>query len=51
MYYHLGLHYSQTVQGTVTVSLSFYYHLGLHYSQTSNLKIAVESLNVTKKRE
>ena len=40
-YYHLGLHYSQTV---LTVALSvavFYYHLGLHYSQTQNQRYTV----------
>ena len=33
-YYHLGLHYSQTLIGGIFFHLSFYYHLGLHYSQT-----------------
>ena len=33
-YYHLGLHYSQTINTGEFVSVGFYYHLGLHYSQT-----------------
>ena len=34
-YYHLGLHYSQTLNYEEKVTESFYYHLGLHYSQTA----------------
>ena len=33
-YYHLGLHYSQTVLMDEEAAGMFYYHLGLHYSQT-----------------
>ena len=33
-YYHLGLHYSQTMRLSAWSSVMFYYHLGLHYSQT-----------------
>ena len=33
-YYHLGLHYSQTLMYSVAILAAFYYHLGLHYSQT-----------------
>ena len=33
-YYHLGLHYSQTIMAFDDAALEFYYHLGLHYSQT-----------------
>ena len=39
-YYHLGLHYSQTVAASDFSEDAFYYHLGLHYSQTSNFKTA-----------
>ena len=34
-YYHLGLHYSQTLSRHTCLSPQFYYHLGLHYSQTA----------------
>ena len=37
-YYHLGLHYSQTLREQARRRNEFYYHLGLHYSQTSNFK-------------
>ena len=33
-YYHLGLHYSQTLSSKSITKIMFYYHLGLHYSQT-----------------
>ena len=33
-YYHLGLHYSQTIDLPHELISAFYYHLGLHYSQT-----------------
>ena len=33
-YYHLGLHYSQTLTVENFPEQLFYYHLGLHYSQT-----------------
>ena len=39
-YYHLGLHYSQTIIQDSFCFFVFYYHLGLHYSQTSNFKTA-----------
>ena len=39
-YYHLGLHYSQTINARHLHPDQFYYHLGLHYSQTSNFKTA-----------
>ena len=35
-YYHLGLHYSQTMRKHGRLFSKFYYHLGLHYSQTLN---------------
>ena len=35
-YYHLGLHYSQTIGANALGAETFYYHLGLHYSQTGN---------------
>ena len=38
-YYHLGLHYSQTLPSCHKSHLTFYYHLGLHYSQTSEKRI------------
>ena len=38
-YYHLGLHYSQTLTKKAIAMLSFYYHLGLHYSQTSRRRL------------
>ena len=34
-YYHLGLHYSQTLATIRIMFPAFYYHLGLHYSQTT----------------
>ena len=37
-YYHLGLHYSQTLFCLKGFGKKFYYHLGLHYSQTDKLK-------------
>ena len=38
-YYHLGLHYSQTIPVNLIQAVLFYYHLGLHYSQTILLRI------------
>ena len=33
-FYHMNLHYSQTVNLCIAVNLWFFYHMNLHYSQT-----------------